>query len=267
MARLQFVRAKAMMQLSCGLAAFVLFISPTSSYAQNSLFKLLPERLVDAGQNAKTTAHAIALDQGLLKEGDSFETLLELPDETLAVRLSPLAPKTMSLKKGQAAWYTQFTDKIGGDIFVYRESGIVRATINRADRVYQIRTLGDGRQILESTTVKDAFPLDHPEGTKGLAPPKPPERRGEGPRFLPDCADPIDGVDTMVGDTPAARSGAGGTMPMEVEVNFAIARANLANANSSVFHRLNLVYTGEVSYVEPAGGVNMNVLLPQLQST
>jgi hypothetical protein len=136
-----------MMRLSCGLAALFLFILPTASHAQNSLFKVLPERLVDAGQNGKTTLQAIVVDQRLLQEGDAFETLLELPDETLAVKLAPLGPKTMGLNEGQAAWYAQFTDKIGGDIFVYRENGIVRATIcSVAQLWYKRQRLGAAKR-------------------------------------------------------------------------------------------------------------------------
>ncbi|MCO6439594.1 MAG: hypothetical protein J5I81_00620 [Nitrococcus mobilis] len=71
----------------------------------------------------------------------------------------------------------------------------------------------------------------------------------------------------MVLYTPQARAGSGGMADIENEIAFTIGRTNLAYANSNANHRLNLVYVGLASFNEPAGGVDSNALLSDLQDT
>lgn len=253
-----------MNRLSRSVAAFAFFVAAPAALAQESLFALGPERVLDAGKNGAVTVRSITVNMELLKSGSSIELLLELPDERLAAVLDPLSPKSTMLGKAQSAWYGRFNDKVGGDIFLFEENGIVRATVNRGEFVHEIKTLGDGRRILETKSASEAFPPDHPPETEGQEL-RPPEIRGETPS--PDCGDPADEIDVMVVYTPAARDAAGGVVGIEAEIHFAMARTNLANADSGVFHRVNLVYAGEVDFTEAAAGNSLNSLLAGLQST
>lgn len=248
------------------LAAFALVFSTSSALAQESLFILGPERVLDAAKEGAVSVRSITLNTEILEQGSSIEFLLELPEEKLAASLQPLSPKSTNLAKGQSAWYGRFNDKVGGDIFLFEEKGIVRATINRGEFIHEIRTLAEGRRILETKAAKDAFPPDHPPETNGQEL-RPPEQRGDTPLPIPDCADPADEIDVLVAYTPAARDSAGGTVQIEAEIHFAMARTNLANSDSAVFHRLNLVHTSVVDFTEAAAGDSIYTLLSNLQST
>jgi peptidyl-Asp metalloendopeptidase len=57
-------------------------------------------------------------------------------------------------------------------------------------------------------------------------------------------------IDVMVLFTPAATAAQGGAGAMQSLVNLAVSETNTSYANSGVTQRLNLVYSGEVSYTE-----------------
>jgi len=227
-------------------------------WSQTRLFDL--DRQVQPG-NPVVDRVPIKISLGALREGEQQEILLPLPDGDMVVKLQPISPRDLLLKKGQAAWTGRSQD--GAEVFIMRLGNSIEAEIRRRVLVYRLHTV-DGSQgvleVIDTRRFREA-PND------GVVIKKQSDRQRSG-KPQPDtaCADSADRIDVLVAYTPAARDASGGTLQIQNEIAFAVGRTNLAYANSNVFHRLNLVAVREVSFTEPAAGVDSNALLGQLRS-
>ena len=130
-----------------------------------------------------------------------------------------------------------------GTMTLVVNGSVVAGTVRTIDAVYTIRTAGDGayviRQIDESSLPPLGEPLRGPLSTPGA--------RSESDNVPPDDGSVID---VMVVYTPAAKHFEGGRAAIEALIDLFVAETNQANANSGVTHRIRLVLSEEVQYIE-----------------
>ena len=130
-----------------------------------------------------------------------------------------------------------------GTMTLVVNGSVVAGTVRTPDAVYTIRTASDGayviRQIDESSLPPLGEPLRGPLSTPGA--------RSESDNVPPDDGSMID---VMVVYTPAAKHFEGGRAAIEALIDLFVAETNQANANSGVTHRIRLVLSEEVQYIE-----------------
>ena len=143
---------------------------------------------------------------------------------------------------GHALWGGLEGVELGTMTLVVNGSVVV-GTVRTPDAVYTIRTAAGGayvvRQIDESSLPPLGEPLRGPLSTPGA--------RSESDNVPPDDGSVID---VMVVYTPAAKHFEGGRAAIEALIDLFVAETNQANANSGVTHRIRLVLSEEVQYIE-----------------
>lgn len=225
-----------------------------------ALFELEELKDTDDGRSALVSSAEARINAEILKPGESVRAGIPFPEGVSNIVLEPISPEDLALPKGQAAWRGQFDD--GGDAFVMLIRGeFVEAQFERGARVYRLRSIDAKRgryEVFDAPRFREAPNDGVVSDRERLAGDEQPDSA---------CEDPANRIDTMVLYTPAARDAAGSVLAVENEIAFAVGRTNLANANSNVSHRINLIHTGVVSYTEPAGGVDSNALLGDLRAT
>jgi metallopeptidase family M12-like protein len=214
----------------------------------------------DDGKSALISTVQIQTHVEFLQPGEVVSISFPLPKKNIEIKLQPVSPESLALPEGQFAWIGEA--KGGNDVFVMRIKESIEAHLQLDGFIYRLRSKDAKTGVLEIFDAKRfrEAPND------GVVDPNVTDK-GDGASGDSVCQDPATRVDVMVVYTPASRDAAGGDALIQNDVAFAIGRANLAYANSGVTHRLNLVYTGAVSYTEPGGGVNSSNLLGDLAGT
>lgn len=246
-----------------------LTVLPITASAQETLFDLGNRTAAPGSSEHLIVRYAIRLNAGALEVGEPAELRLDLPDMPVVARVLPVSPKTLMMDRDQAAWagpvFPADADRerraAQGEIYIMRQGDYLQARIVYRGRLFSLRTAEVGNAVLEEHEARD----DHPEGTT-LPRPTPRPQFGE-PRPDTDCTDPPDQVDMMVVYTEAARDAAGGVTAIENEIGFAVSQANFALANSSAFHRFNLVRIDQVTYDEATSSTDFGDVLGYLQDT
>ena len=226
----------------------------------NTLFTLGEARKVDDGKAALVLIAEIQINPEVLVPGKSVKVNFPIPEKILEVDLKPTTAESMVLPGGQSAWVGQLEG--GNDVFIMRIGDSIEAQIQFGNKIYWFRSKTAKIGVLEVFDSKRLMEAPN----DGIIDPNV-TGKDEGVSGDSSCEDPANRVDIMVLYTPASRDAAGGVSEIENQIAFAIGRTNLAYANSSATHRLNLVYTGVVSYTEPSGGVDSNALLGDLADT
>jgi hypothetical protein len=239
---------------------FVVLLSSCAGSREPSFFELGTTRPATDTSTELESSTDVRIDAGLLIPGEPVSIILPLPGDKATVTLEPLDEKNLNLPGEQHAWSGH--SKEGHEVFVMRIGKGFEARIQKDDNIFRLRSNDGVTGILE-----------YYKGSKFREAPNDgiidPSVTGEdmGTSGDSSCEDPANRIDIMVLYTPAARDGAGSVADIENEIAFAVGYTNLAYANSSVTHRLNLIYTGLVSYTEAAGGVDSNALLGDLADT
>ncbi len=248
------------MRISLVLLVLLAVLTACDISPSNTLFTLGESSKDDSNKTAHVLTVETQINPEVLVPGKPVKIEFPVPEKSIEIDLKPVDSKLLALPEGQFAWVGQLKD--GSEVFVLRIGDFIEAQLQLGDKIYRLssRTAKTGKlDVFDGNRFREA-PNDgiiHPgEASKG-----------GGASGDSACMDPADRVDVMVLYTPAARDTAGGVTQIENEAAFAVGRTNLAYANSSVSHRLNLIYSGVVSYTEAAGGVDSNALLGDLEDT
>ena len=211
--------------------------SPPSSGVETLASRLVE---IDFGQLARITEPPDGPKTRTVGKPATPQTLvLNLFDDVVFTGIVEHVEPTSS---GHALWGRLDGVELGTMTLVVNGSVVV-GTVRTPDAVYTIRTAGDGayviRQIDESSLPPLGEPLRGPLSTPGA--------RSESDNVPPD-----DGtvIDVMVVYTPAAKHFEGGRAAIEALIDLFVAETNQANANSGVTHRIRLVLSEEVQYIE-----------------
>jgi hypothetical protein len=196
-----------------------------------------------ASERAQRTAHQARMARLRLEALDLPSVRLNLFDNA-----DRIAYRTAFERVGgdKALWHGRTDD--GGTVALAVVSGMVSGAVFLDGRTFEITPYTDGDHVITELNPA-AFPTeDAPIDGLDLA-------GDEGVSAVASAssatADGSSQMDVMVLWTPAARHAVGGTTAgIESVVLAAIANANLAYSNSGVSARLNLVYSGEVSFSE-----------------
>ncbi|MCU0286315.1 MAG: M12 family metallo-peptidase, partial [Acidobacteria bacterium] len=142
-----------------------------------------------------------------------------------------------------------------GEVVMVRNEGILSATINTGERLFQVKYLtGDLHQI------KEIRPGSYPTERQ----PQPvPINLAPDDEKINEVLDTGNYIDVMVLYTSTARSAVGGTSAMGNLINLAVTETNTGYNNSGVTQRLRLVHTVEVSYSET--GFDWDIALDRLR--
>lgn len=242
------------------LVLLVLLSACGTSLTTKDLFTLGKVTKTDDGKAALVLTAETRINPKVLVPGEPIKVNFPIPEKIIEIDLKPVLAESLALPKGQSAWVGQLQG--GNELFVLQIGDFVEAQLQIGEMRYRLRSIDAKTAVLEvfdGTRFREA-PND------GIIDPN---VTGKGGGASPDssCQDPANRIDIMVLYTPASRDAAGGVRQVENQIAFAIGRTNLAYANSSATHRLNLVYTGVVTYTEPSGGVGSNALLADLSST
>lgn len=115
--------------------------------------------------------------------------------------------------------------------------------------VYQVRPLTAGLHLVRQVRMLES---DH--ATPDFLPPAPVEpAQAAAPQ-----ADDGSVIDVLVAYTPRARTAAGSTAAMVLDIDAAVALTNQAYANSGINQRIRLVRTVELNYVESSMSTDLN---------
>ena len=202
----------------------------------------LASRLVDIdfGQIAQVTSPPFGPKDPATGKPTTLQTLvLNLFDDVVFTGIVEHVEPTSS---GHALW-GRLDGVEPGTMTLVVNGSVVAGTVRTPGAVYTIRTAGGGayviRQIDESSLPPLGEPLEGPLST--------PEARSES-----DDAPSDDGsvIDVMVVYTPDAKHFEGGKAAIEALIDLFVAETNQANANSRVTHRIRLVLSEEVQYIE-----------------
>lgn len=226
----------------------------------NTLFTLGKMTKTDDGKAALVLTVATQINPEVLVPGKSVKINFPIPERIIALDLKPVSAELLALPKGQFAWVAQ--SEGGDDVFIMRIGDSVEAQIQLGDIVYRLRSRTAKTGVLEIFNGK-RFREAPNDGIIDLSV----TGKGDGTSGDSSCEDTANRVDVMMLYTPASRDAAGGVTQIENQIAFAVGRTNLAYANSSATHRLNLIYTGVASYAEPAAGVDSNALLGDFADT
>ena len=262
---------------------FVMMVTlafPYAIFAQEVLFEVSDKMEVkkkERVQGLESRFH-IKFNTDVLAPGESRELALPLPLGKVIVKLRPVSPESIGLKRKQSAWTGPiFAEQRSGrkasvgEVFLMQIGEYVQARIVIKDQVYSLRVLKGGRGILEQ--FKGNLLRDHPEGVKPPVEPPSPKIGKDQPDSS--CNDTADRIDIMVVYTEAAREAAStdlgvstaSSTAIENEIAFALGEANMALNNSAAFHRYNLVRIDEVTYDELTDGGASTTLLSELGNT
>ena len=211
--------------------------SPPSSGVETLASRLVE---IDFGQLARITEPPDGPKTRTVGKPATPQTLvLNLFDDVVFTGIVEHVEPTSS---GHALWGRLDGVELGTMTLVVNGSVVV-GTVRTPDAVYTIRTAGDGayviRQIDESSLPPLGEPLRGPLSTPGA--------RSESDNVPPDDGSMID---VMVVYTPAAKHFEGGRAAIEALIDLFVAETNQANANSGVTHRIRLVLSEEVQYIE-----------------
>ncbi len=152
--------------------------------------------------------------------------------------------------EGAFAWVGRAPDRPLSLVVLVRVNDAVAGLVmDGLGHTYEIRQAGEGRQVLREVDGgrfgDEAPPLHVPPELLSEAP-APADAGGA----VAPLADDSSRLDYMVMYSDVARAAAGGESQMRAEVYLAVEVTNQAYVNSNVVQRLNLVYTGEIAYVE-----------------
>lgn len=247
------------------LVGVILAVSVSCAQAPQQLFELGGEITSGPTLAPEVTAYEVMISLDALEKGEGARLTVPLPVGPQTAILRPVDPTEIGLDPETAAWTGRFEKGEGetGEVFIVRTGASLMARITFGDWVYRLRTIDGIRGILEVIDPRGL--LDHPPGVAPPVEPPSPDYGGAQPDSA--CLDAADRIDIMVVYTALARDDAGGNAAMENEIAFAVGEVNLAYSNSQVPHRLNLVYTGAVSYDEATLGGASTTLLDQLEDT
>lgn len=127
--------------------------------------------------------------------------------------------------------------------------GVPNADGTQIGAVYQVRPLADGLHLVRQVRMVES---DH--ATPDFLPPAPTEpEAGNAPQ-----ADDGSVIDVLVAYTPRARSAAGSTTAMLLDIDAAVALTNQAYGNSGINQRIRLVRTVELNYTETNMSTDLN---------
>ena len=244
----------------CLLLLVVLWISACAGRQGGSLFE--PGRALppESGSDGLRVSYETSIDSQMLLPNRSARIKFPIPGRILTLDLVPVKGNRLALPEGQSAWVAKGPGP--NPVFFMRIGNMLEGRLQVNDTIYRLRSKTPKTGVLE---VYDANKFREPPNDAVRLPPKPADESGVSADSA--CQDAADRIDVMVLYTPAARDGSGGVTQIENEIAFAVGHANLALANSVANHRLNLIYTGVVTYTEPAAGVDSNALLGDLSGT
>lgn len=225
-----------------------------------TLFTLGEVKKVDDDKAALVLIAETQINPELLVPGKSVKINFPVPDKIIALDLKPVTAESLGLPKGQSAWVGQLEG--GNDIFIMRIGNSIEAKIHLGNFIYRLRSKTAKAGVLE--VFDDRKFREAPND--GIIDPNV-TGKNDGQSGDSSCLDPANRIDVMMLYTTTARDAAGGAAQIENQIAFAVGYTNLAYANSSVTHRLNLIYTGLASYNEPAAGVDSNALLGDFAGT
>jgi hypothetical protein len=241
------------------LALILALVSLTACAAQTSNTLFTPGQPITKGEGKGALLFSMEtkINPGALVPGQSSRIELPLPEKTIQLILKPVSDESLALPEGQHAWVANTHNA-----FFMRIGEMIEGRLQLGDKYYRLRSKTPEIGVLD---VFDARRFrEPPNDDVRIAPKAVGQSDVSGDSS---CEDAADRVDVMVLYTPAARDGAGGVAQIQNEIAFDVGYNNLALANSSAAHRLNLIHTDVVSYTEPAGGVDSNALLGDLADT
>jgi len=138
-------------------------------------------------------------------------------------------------------------DPLSSVVFVTR-GGITVGSIRIDGRLTTLHSLGNGVHVLYEIDEDSPFYFEDPPTEVAFDPTITSTPTGGSSTLKSTEADDGSILDLMVVYTPAARSGAGGTVAMENLIDLGVTETNLSYANSLITPRLRLVHTEEVVY-------------------
>ena len=207
---------------------------------QQSTNKVLPAKAVK-GKNRSVNVHTDLLWSDTLT--------LNLFDDTV---VTAVRDRMIDNVKGNTTWIGHIEGEQDSEVFLTVRGKTMSGNVQIGQDLYEIETKGNNKHDItkvdpdknpahsHSKTVEDFIAA----GGKAASSPD------STANVTTNAAGAGTIIDLMVVYTPKAKTNASGQTGIETKIANAVAMANQAYINSKIDMQLNVVYTGEISYVE-----------------
>ncbi len=220
---------------------------------QQSTNKMLPAK-ADKGKNRSVNVHTDLIWSDALT--------LNLFDD---VTVTAVRDRIIDNVKGNTTWIGHVEGEQDSDVFLTVRGKTMSGSIQIGQDLYEIETKGNNKHDITQVDPDKNPPHSHSKTVEDFI-----AAGGEAASSPTSTANATTSaatagtiIDLMVIYTPKAKTNASGQTGIETKIANAVAMANQAYINSNIAMQLNVVYTGEISYVETG---NMSTSLTNLTS-